>query len=146
MSLTKQFQTNPEIENAGVEVKFAPNEDKTVPTFVIARAGKSNKRYQVALNAALKPHARAQQLGTLAPEMAEEIYMGVFINTILKGWSNVLLADVTGKSSDTGYADFNADNARMLFVRLPEIYDDLVDKANSASLFREESLEEDAKN
>ena len=146
MSLTKQFHTNPEIENAGVEIKYAPNEDKSVPTFVIARAGKSNKRYQVALNAALKPHARAQQLGTLAPEMAEEIYMGVFIGTILKGWSNVLMSDVTGNKADKGYADFNAENAKALFARLPEIYDDLVDKSNSASLFREETNEEDAKN
>ena len=146
MSLTKQFQTNPEVEVAGVEVHYGANEDGSIPTFVISRAGKSNKAYQTALNAAIKPHARAQQLGTLDPQVAEDVYMGVFIKTLLKGWSNILLSDITGNKEDKGFADFSTDNAKALFKRLPEIYDDLVDKSNQAALFREEQLESDAGN
>lgn len=138
MSLTKQFATDVEKEVAGVEVTYGANEDGTVPTFVISRAGKSNKQYQKALATAIKPYERQQQLGTLEPEVAERVYMGVFIATLLKGWSNVKLSDVTGEASDKGYADFSAANARKLFDRLPELYDDLTNKAGTAAMFREE--------
>lgn len=146
MSLSKQFGTNPEIENAGVPFQFGENADGSIPTFILARAGKSNKQYQVALQAAIKPHQRSQALGTLDPQVAENIYMDVFIKTVLKGWSNVLMSDVTGNNDDEGFAGFSSQNAKLIFKRLPELYDDLVEKAGMASAFREESLEKEAGN
>ncbi|AMW36133.1 tail chaperonine protein [Xanthomonas phage XAJ2] len=146
MSLTGQFKTSPEVENEGVEFSYAPNEDGSVPSFRIARAGKSNKQFQAASAAAFKPFERAHKLGTLKPEQSEAIYMGVFIKTVLKGWSNVAMSDVTGNTEDKGFADFNHENARMLFTRLPELYDDLSDKSMAAGNFRDAELEETAGN
>ena len=91
MSLYKQFATNSEKEMEGVEVQMteAENEDGSIPTFVVSRMGKSNKRYSKALEAATRPYRRQIELGTMNNDKAEEIFMGVFVDTVLKGWKNV---------------------------------------------------------
>lgn len=146
MSLSKQFATDTAKEEQGVPVTYGENEDKSVPTFIVSRMSKSNKSYQKALTSAMRPHQRAQQLGTLPPEMAEQIFLEVFAKHILRGWSNVLKSDVTGVESDKGFAEYSAHNAIALMKRLPDLYDNIVETANSAALFREGMLEEEAGN
>ena len=94
MSLYKQFATNSEKEMEGVEVQMteAENEDGSIPTFVVSRMGKSNKRYSKALEAATRPYRRQIELGTMNNDKAEEIFMGVFVDTVLKGWEFQLTA------------------------------------------------------
>lgn len=146
MSLRAQYKTDVNKEVNGIEYP-APvtNDDGTVPTFTIARAGKANKRYQVALQAAIRPHERARALGTLDPAILENIYMDVFCKTLLKGWRNVKLADVEGIDVE-GDAPFTVENAKKLFEALPELYDELVEKSSNAAMFREEENEDAAKN
>lgn len=139
MSLFDQFETNAVKETEGVDVQYAPNKDKTVPTFTISRMGKTNKRYSKMLEKVSKPYARQLQLGTLAEETAEAMFMGVFVKTVLMGWSNV-------RGKDGKDLEFTPDNALMVFKALPELYDDLQDKAKSAALFRAETNEDDAGN
>lgn len=139
MSLFEQFETDNSKEVEGVEVQYAPNKDNTIPTFVISRMGKANKKYSKALDKASKPYARQLQLGTLAEETAENLFMGVFVKTVLKGWSNV-------RGKDGKDLEFNPENAMFVLKALPDLYEDLQDKAKSAALFREETNEDDAKN
>jgi len=148
MSLRKQFATDKAKESAGIGIEFGANEDGSVPKFFISRMGKSNKRYQKALEAATRPHRRAIELGTLANDVAERLFMGVFVDSVMvsPGWENVKLSDVTGDDADEGFAPFNKENAVKLFANLPELYDDLQEKAKSAALFRDEALEEEAGN
>lgn len=139
MSLFEQFETNAEKESEGVEIQYGPNKDKTIPTFIISRMGKSNKRYSKALEAATRPYRRQVELGTLKNETAETLFMGVFVDTVLKGWKNV-------QDRDGTEIPFTKDAATRLLTDLPELYEDLQDKAKSASLFREESLDDEAGN
>lgn len=139
MSLFEQFETNAEKEIEGVPVKYAPNGDGTVPTFYLSRMGKSNKKYSKALDKATKPYARQMQLGTLADETAEDLFRNVFIKTVLKGWDNV-------RGKDGKDMAFTVENANELFTKLPDLYEDLQEKARSAALFREEINEVDAGN
>lgn len=139
MSLFAQFETNAELENVGISVTYGPNKNGSIPTFIISRTGKSNKAYMKALNKAQRPVQKQIQLGTLPDEQSEQIYLDVFVSTVLKGWSNVY--DKEGKE-----LAFNKQNAIKLLKQLPELYDDLFAKANNAALFREEELEEEAKN
>ncbi len=145
MSLRDQFKTNPDKELNGVEVTYGENKDGSVPTFILARAGKANRRYQAALQKAMRPHQRSMQLGTLAPEKADEIYRDVFISTLLMGWNNVKTGDIED-SNDNSNAPFTAENAVKLFELLPDLYDLLVEQSGTASLFRDETNEEAAKN
>jgi hypothetical protein len=141
MSLYKQFATNSEKEIEGVEIEMveAENDDKTIPTFIISRMGKSNKRYSKALEAATRPYRRQIELGTMNNDKAEEIFLGVFVDTVLKGWKNV--RDESGADMP-----FTKQTATKLFKDLPEVYERLQEEAKLSANFREASLEEEAKN
>lgn len=141
MSLYKQFATNTEKEIEGIEVQMteAENEDGSIPTFVVSRMGKSNKRYSKALEAATRPYRRQIELGTMNNDKAEEIFLGVFVDTVLKGWKNV--RDESGADMP-----FTKQTATKLFKDLPEVYERLQEEAKLSANFREASLEEEAKN
>lgn len=139
MSLFDQFETSAAKEIDGVPVRYAPNSDGSIPTFYISRMGKANKKYTKALDKATKPYARQMQIGTLAEETADELFRGVFIRTVLKNWENV-------RGKDGAELEFTPENATALFGRLPELYEDLLEKSRSAALFREEVMETDAGN
>lgn len=141
MGLHKQFKTNSSKENEGVEIEFveAMNEDNTVPTFIISRMGKSNKTYSKALEAATRPYRRQVELGTMKNEVAETLFMGVFVDTILKGWKNV--QDEKGEE-----ITFSKDAAIALLSELPDVYERLQEEAKLSANFRDEALENEAKN
>lgn len=141
MSLYKQFATNTDKEIEGIEVQMteAENEDGSIPTFVVSRMGKSNKRYSKALEAATRPYRRQIELGTMNNDKAEEIFMGVFVDTVLKGWKNV-------RDENGAELPFNKQSATKLFKDLPEVYERLQEEAKLSANFREASLEEEAKN
>jgi hypothetical protein len=141
MSVYKNFETSAEKEINGVEVVLteAENEDGTCPTFVLCRMGKSNKRYSKALEAGTRPYRRQIELGTMPNEKAEEIFLNVFVETILKDWRNV-------KDKNGNDLALTKENAKTLFKDLPDLYDRLQEEAKVAASFRAESLEEEAKN
>lgn len=146
MSLKDQFATNAAKEAEGVQVQYGANDDGSIPSFTLSRMAKSNKKYSKALEAATRPYRRQIELGTMNNDVAERLFMGVFVDTVLKSWDNIKLSDVTGNESDNGFAPLTKENAISLFNNLPEMYEDLQEKAKSASLFREEVIEEEAKN
>jgi hypothetical protein len=139
MSLFAQFETSAEKEIEGVEITYGPNEDGSIPTFILSRMGQANKAYTKALNAATKPYARQIKLGTLADETSDDLFIRVFVKTVLRGWKNVY-------SKDGTLLPYSSANAIALLKALPDLYDDLSEKAQSAALFREETNEDDAKN
>ncbi len=139
MSLYNQFATNKEAEVEGVEVQYGANADGSIPSFRISRMSKANKKYTKALERATRPHRRAIELETMNNDLAERLFMGVFVDTVLLGWNNI-------QDREGNNIAFNKENAMKLFEDLPELYDDLQEKAKKASLFREEAIEEEAGN
>ena len=139
MSLYKQFKTNMMKEQEGVRVEYGPNEDGSIPTFFLRRMHKSNRAYSKALEVATRPHRRAIELETLDSKLAERIFLDVFVSTILCGWDNVY-------NEEGQPLPFSKENAVNLLESLPELYDDLQEKARKVSLFMADNLEEDGKN
>lgn len=146
MSLSKQFKTDADKETNGIRVEYAPNADGTIPTFVISRASRGNKRYLAALERHTKPHRAAIDRKVLPAEVAENVFRQVFIDGVLQTWENVPKSDVSGNPEAEGYAEFNSANANSLFARLPDLYQDLNERSADASNFRDAALEEDGKN
>lgn len=146
MSLSREYKTDSEKEISGVPVEVGHNDDGSIPTFILARASKTNKAYQAALTKAAAPFQRQIQLKIDVSVQLEKAFMEVFCDTVLRGWSNVLMSDVTGNEADKGFADFSKNNATLLFKRLPDLYDYLQEQSNSASLFLDATREESAKN
>lgn len=139
MSLYSQFATNKDAEVEGVWVEYGANEDGSIPAFKISRMSKANKKYTKALERATRPHRRAIELETMNNDLAERLFMEVFVDTVLLDWKGI-------KQRDGEELEFCKKNALKLFEDLPELYDDLQEKAKKASLFREETLEEEAGN
>jgi hypothetical protein len=139
--LFKQYKTNSAKEAEGVEIEFpeAQNDDGTIPTFIISRMGKSNKAYSKALEAATRPYRRQVELGTMKNEVAETLFMGVFCDTVLKGWKNV-------QGEDGAEIPYSKDAAISLLSELPDVYDLLQEEAKLSANFRDSVLETEAKN
>lgn len=146
MSLTSAYQLDSAKENEGVKILMPPNEDGSIPTFIIARTGRSNKRYSKALERNMRPVQAQMRTKTLSNEKADELLMASFVEGALLNWQNVLLSDVTGSNNDKGFAEFSQENAKKLLSRLPELYVDLQERANDITLFREGETEEATKN
>ena len=139
MSIFKQFGTDKKLEQEGVLVEYPANEDGSIPSFRLARMCRSNKRYMKAVEAATRPHKRAIELGTIKPETAEEVFLDVFVGTILLGWDNI---------QDNAWLEipFSKEAAKNLLKELPDLYDDLQEKAKNMSLFLESEMETEQKN
>lgn len=139
MSIFKQFGTDKTKEIEGVLVEYPANEDGSIPSFKLARMCRSNKRYVKAVETATRPHKRAGELGTIKPEVAEEIMLDVFVGTILLGWEN--LQDLEGKE-----IPYSKSKAKEIMVEIPDLYDDLQKKANDINTFLKSEMEQEEKN
>lgn len=151
MGLAKDYKTDNAKEIDGVEVRISENDDGTVPTFMLSRMGKSNKRYTKAFEAATRPYRRQIELKTLGEKTAEDMLRKVFCDTILLGWANIQNEKVNGvllfpEIAENANVPFNVENALSLFETLPELYDELSAQASDVSLFRAAVVEDEAKN
>lgn len=139
MSLYKNFATESDKEVNGVEIPFEPNDDGSVPTFIIARSGGGNKPYLKALKDATKPYERQIALKTLDAETDAMIYKKVFASYVIKGWQNV-------QDENGAPLAYTAANAVKLMSDLPDLYSILQSQSNEAALFRKTVVEEQSKN
>lgn len=139
--LHKQYKTNSEKENNGVEIEFpeAENDDKTIPVFIVSRMGKANKAYTKALESATRPYRRQIELNTMKNKVAEDIFLKVFCNHVLLGWKNV-------QNESGEVIPFSKDAAISLMQELPDVYERLQQEASLSSNFRDSVLEEEAGN
>ena len=145
MSLSKLFKTNSNMEREGILVDYGPNDDlpevdgkRPTMQFRVARAGGANQAHNKAVERLIKPHKRAVQTGNLSNELAKTIDRTAWMETCLLGWSNITL--------NGQVLDFSKENADALFAELPDLYADLREQSNNASLFRDEVLEADLGN
>lgn len=134
MSLYKKYKTNPDLEVGGVWIEYDVTDDGKPIRFLVARAGGANLAFQKAMEKASKPYLKQIQSGTLSTELSNQIYLDVFLDTVLLGWENV-----TDRNDQP--LEFSREAAAMLFSDLPEVYNDVRKMASEISIFREDVLE-----
>jgi hypothetical protein len=139
MSIYKQFGTNIQAEQAGIDITFAANDDGSIPTFRVARMGGANKRYTTELTRRTRPLTAAIRNNTLGEEKAQQLSMEVFVEAVLLGWSNIF--DVEGTP-----LPYSKQLALKLFSDLPDLYEELVRQASALTSFQTDELEATAKN
>lgn len=141
MSLRKVFKTDKDAEISGVWQDVGFNEHNKKPIRIhISRMSGSNKRYSSELERVTKPHQASIQNGAFSNDLARELLQKVFVDTVLLGWDNVPLSDLTGKDEDDDKTvDYSKENALALFAEMPDLYDDWEKRAQAASNFREEN-------
>lgn len=138
-SLYKQFKVDGNKQKEGVEVKFAPNDDESIPTFRLSYMSLTNQRYTKILERESLPFKRVMDLKRLSAEQDNMIMVRTFCESILLGWDNI--QDIEGKPFP-----FNFENAVKLMLDLPELFLALKQEASDVSKFRADELELAAKN
>jgi hypothetical protein len=137
MSLQKSFAINKSAESEGTWIEICANDDGPVARFKIARAGRRNKRYTKAMEKATKPYRAI--LGDLDTKTDDKITAGVLAEAIILDWEHV--QDVPG----TDLA-FSKEAALEILQKYPDLIDLVNNKAWQMETFRDEQLEDDAKN
>lgn len=139
MSLFKTFKTDTKKENDGIPIKYDSNEDGTVPTFLVARQAKSNKKFAKTMRELSAPYKDQMDRGTLPEEVGEKLMRKAFVKGCLRGWENI-------QNEDGEAMPFSEEAAIDLFSQLPELFDDLQSQATELANYRAYSLEAEAGN
>lgn len=122
-SLYEAFATVPEYEQSGVTLDFG------VCKFRVRRAGGSNREFLTTLAAALRPHRRAIDAGTMSDEAAKNIQIEVYFKTVIIGWEGV--TDREGNA-----LAYTLDNFRKVMMDLPDLWDTLRNEADNMKNFQ----------
>jgi hypothetical protein len=107
-------------------------------TIIIHRAGGSNKKFERVLRAAMKPHQRKFNLGTISPEKERELLIDVYAKAVVIGWSGI-----TANGTEV---PFTPENCAALFKAYPDLFQDVRDAATQLSNFRKAEKEDAEKN
>lgn len=142
MSLYKTFQTDPNLEANGVVIDYG---DTRV---TVARSGGANKQYMKLLEAKMKPYRRAIQTDMMDRKKLTSLMQEVLIEGSIRKWEELENdAWVEGvRLKDGQIVPFTKEAILQVFKDLPDLYDDLQQQSASLAIFRQEVLEEDAKN
>lgn len=143
MSMYKTFQTNSDLEKAGIVLDYG---DFRV---TVARAGGSNKNFSKVLEFRTRPVKRAIQTETLPLERQEEIMMEVYAQAVIIDWEVKSAEGVWSKGIENEDGDIipvTTENLVDTFKKLPDLFKDIQEQSNKAVLFRKQIDLEDSKN
>jgi hypothetical protein len=139
MSLYKMYKTDAKKETEGIVVEYGTDSKGNPVKFRVARGSKTNMHYQTILERETRPYRRLIQGDKLKKETENKLNILVFVKALLLGWENV-------ENENNEPMEFNQDNAIKLFTDLPDLFTELQTTAMDGNNFREEALEEEAKN
>ena len=134
MSTYETFKTSVKLETEGIILDYGP-----AGKYIVARAGGANKKFVKRISKLTTPHRKAIQANRLDDETGEAILMNAFVDTCLFDWEGV-----TGPDGEP--LPFNRENAMKLFTDLPDLWRELREDAQNASLYRDEVQEADSGN
>jgi hypothetical protein len=131
-SMYGQFQTDVEREKKGIIIDYGPFR------VTVARAGGANKRYQRSLEHKTRPYKRAIQTDTMDNELGQEILQSVYAETVITNWEVQSEGEwVQGIEDSHGdIIAFNSDNVKAAFKDLPDLWNDILQQAQNAALYR----------
>lgn len=134
MSIYSMFGTDKALEERGVWLEL----DGEV-SFLIARIGHTGCAYNRLIRAKFKPHRRRIENDTLDDEVVRKIQAEVFAKTALLDWKGVT-------DKDGNKLPFSKEKAEELLLELPELADILFNFARDYVNYRQEEMEDEAKN
>lgn len=148
MGMYDQFATDTDLELKGIWIDYGDFRVK------LARAGGANKKHLSYMEKKTKPFRRAIQAGTMSEERGAEILYDVYAKTVVLDWEVSDGVDKDGMTKwkrgihkeDGGILPFTEENVVQTFKNLPDLFLDLRQAAEGASLFRKEEMEADTKN
>jgi len=127
------FKTDSELSREGIWLDFGGFEIK------VAATDRDNPKYASMLRRKMKPHQRAIDSDSLANEVAEDILVEVYANTVVKDWKCV--TDESGEALPC-----TIENVIKLLKELPRLFSAIQDESAKLQNYRREDLDETIKN
>lgn len=127
-SIFDLFATDQKSEVEGIIYNVTPK-----ISFTLARAGGVNARYGRMLAAKIRPYTRQIADETIDPDLANDLLIEVFAETVILGWKGI--TDAEGNE-----LPFTAANALALFKQLPDLFIDVRDHAGKMANFRAQEI------
>jgi len=134
MSIYSTFSTDKAKEEEGIWLDYG--EDGSIH---VSRAGGSNKKFAKMLELRARPYKRRIDKGTFEEDVANQLMIEVFADTIILGWKDI-------KDKDGNEMEYTRDNVIKLFLDLPELFADVSEQATAMGNFRFDEVEEASKN
>lgn len=130
-SLWDLFDTDSGAESSGAWVEIGP------ASFLLARAGGANEAFSKAATKRLAPFQTS--IESLPKKVADDLAVGIFVDTVLLDWKNVRWLDGTP-------TDYSKEKAKELLTLLPNLFAALRAEAGKLSNFNKANLQAAAKN
>lgn len=143
MSLYSRYKTADSLEKTGVVLDLGSAQIR------IRRAGGANVAYSKRMEALAKPHRRAIQANTLDREIATNIAIQAYAETIITEWKT---RKDDGKfydgieTEDGTTIPFNVENTIATLKDLPDLFAEIQEFAGNSTMFLQANLDEDVKN
>jgi hypothetical protein len=141
-SILGMFTTNKDAEVKGKWVTIGP------ASFLLARAGGSNKKFERSVSSVLRPHQRRIQTGMMDNSEAEDLAVGPFVDAVLLDWKNVrpMKQDEDGEWSVGEPIPFNKENAVRILSEHRDLFRYLLEESQRIANFVPEFTADAAKN
>lgn len=139
MSLRKKFKTDRKCETEGIWLDYGDGQK-----IKVARAGRTNQRFQQEAQRIFRKYRMQLKHGTLSEEVQQQVTYESYAKCIVLDWEGIRAEDLGEKGKKT--VEFNAENCVKLFRNLPDLFDDIQTQAQDARNFLEDIREEDSKN
>lgn len=140
INLFTSYNTNSELETAGVPIHFGLNANKKMVSITIRRAGGSNTAFTKRYEALTKPYRRAIAVDAMDPDVMKDIMCQLYAETVVVSWEGVLDTD------NETELEFSVENCVRLFKAAEPVFTEVVNTSMNASVYRDEVREADAKN
>lgn len=132
MSIYSMFETDPNLEADGIALEYGD------ATFIVARAGRENKKFQHAVETRLRPYRNQMRLGTLDDEVGLKLVAEAYAESVILAWDGV--TDRDGEP-----LEFNRANVVKVLLDLPVLFKDIQEQSQHFANFLAEARVEDAK-
>lgn len=139
MNLYSQFATDSKLENDGIVLNYGVNDHGENIDIRIARAGGQNTKFAKVAEVVLKPYRRQLANENMDPKALDKLFHVIYAKAVVVSWAGV-------RDPEGLLIPCTEENVVKLFNDLPDLFADIRQAADKASLFRATVLEEESKN
>lgn len=132
MSIYKLFGTDPDLERNGIALEYGD------VTFIIARAGGANRKFQSCVERVMRPYRSALASGTMDPETADRRLAECYAEAIILAWEGV--TDENGEE-----LPFTKENVVKVLLDLPDLFANIQEESQRLSNYIRAEADEVAK-
>jgi hypothetical protein len=132
------FTTDADLERNGFALEYGSS------TFVVARAGGANKKFQSVLERKMRPYRSAINSGTMDETVAEKLLAEAYAEAIILAWDGVTEPEPDEDGLPVEIP-FTKDNIVRVLLDLPDLFRDIQEQSQKVANFLKDAVEEDAK-